>query len=320
MVDREESDTQVALSQKSEQLVSVEAARAIHEIQGAIVSAKKFPRDSQAAYKRIMDACKRKSFAEQALYSYKRGSSLVSGPSIRMAELLAQNYGNIGCGITELESREGESQMQAWCIDYETNYQKRVTFSVPHTRDTSSGKKKLTDARDIYENNFNMGARRLRNCILAVIPADFVDDAEKVVEKTLAGDGSVPLVDRARQMVSTFESLGVSKEMIERRIGHKIDSIIEHELVVLRKTFLSIQDGMTTVANEFDTGTPEGGKAGVLQERLKVKDAEKAAADKTSSKPAEKTEQAPPAEGSFGAYEGGPVNASKTTEADRRGK
>lgn len=271
-----EQNELTTLSPQSERQLSVEQARAIQEVQGAIVSAKRFPRDMTAAYKRIIEACKRKGLAEQAMYAYKRGATLVTGPSIRMAEMLAQNYGNIGCGITELASDNDETQMQAYCIDYETNYQKRVTFSVPHVRDTKNGPKKLTDARDIYEHNFNMGARRLRACILAIIPGDFIEDAVETCEKTLAGDTSKSLSERIRSMTVVFEGIGVTQEMIEKRLGHKVDAIIEHELVTLRKIYKSIEDGISKSSEWFETGAPaEGGKATTLKDRLKNKEEKK---------------------------------------------
>lgn len=320
--DEDQSDMQPALSSASEHQLSVEQARAIHEIQAAVISAKKFPRNLTGAYKRIMDACKRKGLAEQAMYAYRKGSGMVTGPSIRMAEMLAQNYGNIGCGITELETREGESQMQAYCIDYETNYQKRITFSVKHEIGTKTGVKKLTDARDIYENNFNMGARRLRACILAVIPGDIVEDAITVCEKTLAGDNTMPLADRIRKMASVFESIGVTSEMIEKRLGHKIDATIEHELVTLQKIYKSVQDGMSTTRDWFETGapSPEGGNAGELKDRLKKNSDKKAAAPAQAPAAAPKEEPVAkaPEPGSFDDYQGGKVGAAE--EIDKRGK
>lgn len=288
--DNEETTENVSLTARSERQLSVEQARAIQEVQGAIVSAKKFPRDMTASYKRIMEACKRKGLAEQAMYAYKRGTSLVTGPSIRMAEMLAQNYGNIGCGVSELGTADGETQMQAFCIDYETNYQKRVTFSVPHVRETKQGTKKLTDARDIYENNFNMGARRLRACILAVIPGDFIEDAIAVCEKTLAGDVTKPISERIRAMVDAFGNLGISQELLEKRLGHKVDAIIEHELVTLRKIYKSIEDGISKASEWFDLQTPaEGGKASTLKDRLKSKD-EKKTESQEAAKPGEQSE------------------------------
>lgn len=59
-------------------------------------------------------------------------------------------------------------------------------FQVRHWRDTKSGGYALKDSRDIYEKVANDGARRLRACILAVIPADVVETAVKEALKAKA--------------------------------------------------------------------------------------------------------------------------------------
>jgi len=70
-------------------LTSVDQARAIAEVQAAMVVARMNPRDEMRAYQRIVMACKRKSLAEQASYAYPRGGKKITGPSIRLAEVIA---------------------------------------------------------------------------------------------------------------------------------------------------------------------------------------------------------------------------------------
>ena len=105
----------------NEGTVTIESSRAVAEAQGKLVIAKNFPRDEVEAYAKAMEACKRKSLAEKATYSYPRAGSTISGPSIRLAEELARCWGNIDFGVKELSQKEGESEMQAYCWDMETN-------------------------------------------------------------------------------------------------------------------------------------------------------------------------------------------------------
>ena len=79
--------------------VEIASTRAAQEIQATLVVAKRFPRDETGAYNKIMEACKRTSLAEQAIYSYPRGSETVEGPTIRLAETMARAWGNIEFGI-----------------------------------------------------------------------------------------------------------------------------------------------------------------------------------------------------------------------------
>lgn len=231
---------------------STEQSRAVAEVQSAMVIAKRFPRDQNAAFGRIMKSCQRKVMAEQAMYAYPRGGQTVTGPSIRLAEALAQNWGNIDFGIIELEQRNGESTMMTYAIDLETNVKQSRVFIVKHERTTKKGTQQLEDARDIYELTANNGARRLRACILGVLPGDVIEAAIEQCEKTLKGASQEPLIDRTRKMVLAFSDLGISQEMIEKRLAHKIDAIIEQELLSLRKIYQSLKDGFANRADFFD--------------------------------------------------------------------
>lgn len=264
--------------------IAIEESRAVQQVQASLIIAKKFPRDETKAYKRIMTACKRKSLAEQAAYVFPRGGSKVSGPSIRLAETLAQYWGNLDYGLRELENKDGESLVEAFCWDLETNTRQTKLFSVKHERHTKKGVEKLTDPRDIYETVANNGARRVRACILGIIPGDIVDAAVEQCEETLRLEGkNEPIEDRARKMVAAFGELGVTQELIEKRLGHKLDAIIEQELINLRKIFQSIKDGMAKRHDFFDFPKAETDDSA---KRLNEKFGKK---EKAASKAEEKT-------------------------------
>lgn len=164
--------------------VAVESSRAIAEAQGKLVIAKRFPRNEIAAFANVMAACQRPSLAEKAFYSYPRGGETVHGPTIRFAEELARCWGNLDYGIKELSQDTGKSEMQAYCWDLETNTMSIQNFTNPHKKEVTGRIKELTGLRDIYENNANMAARRLRARILAVLPSDLVDDATVDIAET----------------------------------------------------------------------------------------------------------------------------------------
>lgn len=278
-------------------LMGVQAQRAIAEVQGAMAIAKRFPRDDKTAFARIMQACGRKSLAEVAIYEYPRGGQKVSGPSIRLAEALAQGWGNLNTGVIELERGAGESLALAYCVDLETNYRKEMTFTVPHTRDTSSGKKSLKDDRDIYERVANDGSRRLRNCILAVIPGDIVDAALDTCAKTLSSD-NVPIQDRIRSMMTAMGEIGVTRDMIEQLFGCKAEALSSNQLVRLRGIFQSLKDGMGSVTDFFKAAKVDS--ADELSKRLESKiEAPKPEPKKAPVTPAAK---APQADDTFGGF------------------
>lgn len=234
--------------------------REIAEVQAAMVIAKRFPRNQMEATDKILQACTRTSLAEGALYSYSKGGSDVTGPSIRMAEVLAQCWGNINFGIRELEQRNGESTVEAFAWDIETNTRQVKVFQVGHVRHTKSGVKKLTDPRDIYELVANQGARRLRACILGVIPGDVTEAAVKQCEETLHANADVS-PDGLKKLVQAFEKFGVTKDQIEARIQRRLETIRPAQVVQLKKVYASLRDGMSEIGDWFDVAVTAANNA-----------------------------------------------------------
>lgn len=238
-------------------LMQVNEGRAVAEVQAAYVIAKRFPRNQSACYSNIIETCKRPFLAEQAMYAYPRGGTMVTGASIRLAEAIAQLWGNLDCGVRELSQNNGVSVAEAYAIDLQTNTRVTKVFHVPHVRDTKKGKVKLTDARDIYEMVANQGARRLRACILGILPGDVVEAAVERCKQTLESS-DVPLADQIRKMILAFDEFGIKVEHLEKRLGHKMESTISAEIVTLKGVYKSIKDGMADREDFFDIGINKG--------------------------------------------------------------
>jgi hypothetical protein len=306
--------------------------RAIAEVQAAMVIARMNPRDPVAAVDRILNACTRPTLADAAVYQYSRGGSDISGPSIRLAEAMAQSWGNMQFGIRELEQRGGESTVQAFAWDVETNTRREVTFQVPHIRHTRAGAKRLEDPRDVYELVANQGARRLRACILAVIPGDVTEAAVAQCEATMKAKADTSPEAMAK-MLSAFEQFGISKAQIEARIQRRLDAIQPAQVVALKKIYASLRDGMSTPTDWFDPlpvddsggqgGDPAQPPAAPASASDKAKAAIRARAsakapDATGGTP----DQATPGDQSSGKGEGAstPPGASYAVLADRAQK
>lgn len=227
-------------------------SRQAQEVQAAMVVAKKFPRDMTAAWNRVMQSCKRPSLASKAIYQYPRGGETITGPSIRLAEALAQAWGNLDFGTIELEQRPGESTVMSYCWDLETNTRQTKIFTVPHIRQTKKGQIALTDPRDIYEMVANQGARRLRACILGIIPKDVVDDAMGMCYQTMTQGNRANLADAIRQTVAAFqEHLGIPQKCLEQYIGCKVEAFDGNAINTLRGVYQSIADGVARREDYF---------------------------------------------------------------------
>lgn len=228
------------------------------EIQSMMVMAKQFPRDEMRAIENIKRACQRPTLAKKATYTYSKGGSDVSGPSIHLAKAIMKCWGNGLSGIRELEQRvntqgQTESLVETFALDLETNYKEIKQFSVPHVRNTRKGTYRIEDAREIYELVANMGARRERACILSVIPQDVVDIAVEECQKTLEQNFQVT-DESIKAWLDAFAKMGVTKAQIEKRLQRRAnaESMTPANLVNLQGIYNSIKDGMSTPAEWFE--------------------------------------------------------------------
>ncbi len=231
--------------------------RAIAEVQASLMIARMNPRDPIASMDRILNACTRPTLANAAVYTYSRGGSDVTGPSIRLAEAMAQSWGNMQFGIRELSQSNGESTVQAFAWDVETNTRREMIFQVPHVRHTRQGAKRLEDPRDVYELVANQGARRLRACILSVIPGDVTEAAVSQCELTMHATADTS-PEAIKKLVDAFAQYGVTQQQIEKRIQRRIDAIQPAQVVSLSKIYASLRDGMSTPVDWFEAAEGDG--------------------------------------------------------------
>jgi hypothetical protein len=236
-------------------------AREAKEVEVSILSAKRFPRDENQSLARIRQSCQRRGLAEKAVYSYPKGGGKVMGPSIRLAEAIAQAWGNLDFDVVEVERRENESVWKAYCWDKETNTRTSRVFTVPHAIQTKTGTKVLTDPRDIYELGANQAARRLRACILAIIPGYVVDVAVGECQHTLSSGNTVPLIDRLRNMADVFhKEFSVPLECLEKYMGYALDSFTELDMVTLRGIYTALKEGTSKREDYFTLPKPKTSK------------------------------------------------------------
>jgi hypothetical protein len=230
----------------------VERSRAIAEVQAMVVVAQQCPRSIKRAQADMYRSCGQKSLAEKAFFRFPRGRETISGPSVQLARELARCWGNVVYGITELRRDDiyGQSEMQAFAWDVETNTRSSTTFVVPHKRDKRGGPEVLVDMRDIYEQNANNGARRLREMIFAILPGWYTEDAIAACYETLAGDDA-ELPGRIRQCVEGFVKLGVRQAQLEQKAGGPVEKWTPYDLAQMSVVYRSLMRGETSRDEEF---------------------------------------------------------------------
>ena len=196
----------------------VEQARAVAEVAAAVQVAQMYPRDERNAWLAMEQACRRSGLAERAFYTVpNRGH----GPSVHLARELARIWGNMDYGVRETHRDDdlGRSEVLAFAWDQQTNSRTSRSFLVPHARMVQKKRTALTDLGDIHLNNTNQGARALRECIFAIMPADFVAEAQQHCRDTLVRGDGASLQQRIGKLVEGFAALGVDVPRIEQKIG-----------------------------------------------------------------------------------------------------
>ena len=255
----------------------VEQSRAIAEVQAAVVVAQSHPRDKVRALNEALESCRTRAVAENAFFKFPRGGQSVSGETIHLARELARCWGNIDYKIAELsrDDENGSSEMLALAWDLETNARSSLTFIVPHLRDKRGGPERLTDVRDIYENNANMGARRLRECIFAVLPKYLVQAAADECRMTLeTGNSEVPLPKRVADAMTAFAKIGIDKSRIEAKFG-PTSKYTAVDLANLQISYKSIVRNEISAEDEFpriEGSAPTASKLDMLEDAIAAND------------------------------------------------
>lgn len=275
----------------------VSARRSMAEVQAMAYMAKQFPRDQQKALDNILIACRRPKLAKDGYYEYSKGKTVIKGVSIRVAEVMAREWGNVQYGFIELERTNTSITAQAYCWDMETNTRAERTVTIP-TRMVYTGK---NDSAQEYERSLselvaNQMQRKVRVCILAIIPSDIVEAAQEECLKTQrthlqwnGQDGEARRREDITRMVVAFEGIGVSRKQLEKRFQRNIDTLEPAQFMSLRGIYTSIKDGMATVDSYFDKSADDepAKPSASVEERLKKRaaKAKNEAADVSKDKP-----------------------------------
>lgn len=302
----EETSLTTRVEQSSELAPTASAAEKQFEIQSAITIAKRFPRNEDQAFARLMKAADRTSFAEDAAYNFPRGGTAVEGPSVNLAREAARVWGNIRYGQVVLADDEDDRQIGGWAWDLESNV--KVTaedaFAKLIQRKTKGGNGGTSwikpDERDLRELTNRRGAILVRNCILQLLPKDLIEDALVRCKATLKKGAETDPDGARKKLILAFSQLNISPDMLEQRLGHPLAASSPAEIAELRTIYKSIADGNSTwseylapqkPATEKGTVTVEDVKAGTQENRGHgqegLKDAAKKPAPKAAREPGE---------------------------------
>jgi hypothetical protein len=209
-----------------------------------VSTAKAYPRDMQKALSNsIFTATMDVETASTCTYSVPRGGKAITGPSVHLAKILMQNWGNIRgeTKVIEIGAKDITSQSVVW--DLENNAALKV--EVKRSIMTRSGRMS-DDMITVTGNAAN--AIALRNAIFGVIPRAIVDKVYNAAQQKIIGDAE-SFTRRLKAVLAGFKKTYSKEEAEVLSIVGKtqIIQITPDDLVVLIGTAQALKDGDTTV-------------------------------------------------------------------------
>lgn len=248
-----------------------------------IATAKQYPRDIRRAKDNsIAIATMDKLTAESCNYSLPRAGKKISGPSVHLARIIAQEWGNLRVESKVVNITSNQIVSQAVCFDLEKNYAVKVEV-----------RKKIT-GRDGNRYNEDMivttgnaaSAIAYRNAVFSVIPKAVTENVYIAAKNMITGDLSSEqaLIKKRKGMIDGFkENYDVDESQILEVLGlNSINQIKQPEIVTLIGIVQAIKDGDTSIHDTFGATkkaekTKTDKKVSKINDKLKDVKAKKAA-------------------------------------------
>lgn len=244
------------------------------EIDTQIATARQFPRDL-GRYKQSATsmATLDRETAESCMYALPRGRKMISGPSVRLAEIVASAWGNLRIGERIAEVGDTYVVAQGVCHDLQTN-----------TSKTTEVRRRITDknGRRYNEDMIVMTCNAAcslagRNAVFKVVPRALVDPIYDAARKTAVGDAAT-LEERRQAALSKFALMGITEERLLARVEKEsVEAIDLKDLEALIGLYTAIRDGSTKVDEAFPL--PEVGGSDVRATLDKIKNKGKGKAE-----------------------------------------
>lgn len=236
------------------EIKKVETLEALNrsEIDVQVATAKRYPRSIQESTQKIMDmATLDEDTAQECFYSLRRGSgnnsSIIEGPSVRLAEIVAASWGNLRVQAQIIANDGKFITARGICHDLETNT--AISCEVQRRITDKYGKTFSEDMQVVTGNA--AGAIAFRNAVFKVVPKAVINNAIKTIKnKAMGKAGDIDTIKQ--QMLQFFAKLGVSTEMVLSYLEiAKVDEINADMVSELRGVATALKDGLTTVKEAF---------------------------------------------------------------------
>jgi hypothetical protein len=226
--------------------ITMATAIAKAELDTRITTARAFPRSTQTSVQDILSlATLNEKTAETMIYALPRGNKPILGPSIRLAEIVSQCWGNCisESRVVAIDRINKIITAEGLFTDLQTN--STVKATAERRISDKHGRLYSDDMITVTGNAARSIARR--NAILAGVPKAVWEQAYNEAERLIAGDVASLAVTREKA-VKAFAVFGLKPEQVFKLIDVKGEQDIGiTEVLALRAMFASIKNGETTV-------------------------------------------------------------------------
>ena len=241
------------------------------ELDIQITTAKAYPRDIK---KFISDAIAMATINEETaascIYSVPRGigsdRKMITGESIRLAEILNTCWGNmhVGSRVVENDGKTVTAEGVSW--DLEKNVK-----VVKHAQRNIKNKEGKTFSEDMQTLTANAAqAIALRNAILANIPRIFSKEVYNAAVNFAVGTQE-KVSKKIDAVIDRFGKMGIEKDKILTYLGKEKESLTSEDLTEMIGVGTAIKDGSIKIddAFVFIKNEPRESKSLSLAEKLK---------------------------------------------------
>ena len=224
-----------------------------HEVEAQLDAAHRYPRSmTRFLHRATSMATISEEVAESCIYSLPRGGKMITGPSVRLAEICASAYGNLQVAARVVDAEEREVVAQGACWDMETNL--RCTVEVRRRITNRHGKRYDDDMITITGNA--AASIALRNAIFRVVPRAYVDTVYNKARAVAVGNAKT-LASKRDQVLARLGALGVTPDRVFARLectGPDDIGLAHMETLIGLGT--AIKDGSMTIEDAFPAPPP----------------------------------------------------------------
>lgn len=236
------------------------------EVDMQVSTAKRFPRSLKTFKQRALTmATLDQSTAQSCFYVLPRGGKSIEGPSVRLAEIVASEWGNLRCETRVIGEDEKWVTAQSTCWDMERNLLIRREVQ---RRIVDKNGRRYSD--DVVQQTANAACSiAFRNAVFTVVPRAHVDDIYKQARRVAVGDART-LVQQRTQWFDYWAKAGIVEARVLAMLGKPgVVEVDIDDLVKMQGLATAIKDGETTLDEAFP---PEPMKEGTHGFGFKKKD------------------------------------------------